>query len=97
MRHPLRAFGDRLQSELGLRHEEREAIRWAMRHPFAALANRHGAKAEARRKRHVKRAAEKTQTYEEMTSRDLQGEPLSLHIVPLADNRNHPAPTGRGL
>jgi hypothetical protein len=75
MRHPLRAFGDRLQSELGLRHEEREAIRWAMRYPFAALANRHGAKAEARRKRHVKRAAEKTQTYEEMTSRDLQGEP----------------------
>jgi hypothetical protein len=34
MRHPFRAFGDRLQSELGLRHEEREAIRWAMRHPW---------------------------------------------------------------
>jgi hypothetical protein len=97
MRHPLRAFGDRLQSELGLRHEEREAIRWAMRHPLAALANRHRAKAETRRKRHVKRAAGKTKTYEEMTSRDWQGEPLDLHIVPLVGQRNPRGRDGRRL
>jgi hypothetical protein len=97
MRHPLRAFGDRLQSELGLRHKEHEAIRWAMRHPLAAWANRHRAKAEARRKRFVKRAAEKTRTYEEMTSRDLQGEPLDLHIVPLAGKRNPRGLDGRRL
>ena len=97
MMHPLRAFGDRLQSELGLRHDEREAIGWVMRHPLAALTNRHGAKADARRKRFVKRAAEKTQTYEEMTSRDLQGEPLSLHIVPLAGQRNPRGRDGRRL
>ena len=97
MRHPLRAFGDRLQSELGFTHEEREAIRWAMRHPLAALANRHGAKAEARRKRFVKRIAGKTQTYEEMTSRDWQGEPLSLHKVPLVGKRNPRGRDGRRL
>jgi hypothetical protein len=97
MRHPLRAFGDRLQSELGLRHDEREAIRWAMRHPLAALANRHRAKAETRRKRHVKRAAGKTKTYEEMTSRDWQGEPLDLHIVPLVGQRNPRGRDGRRL
>ena len=97
MRRPLRAFGDRLQSELGLLHQEREAIGWAMRHPLAALANRHRANAEARRKRFVRRAAEKTQTYEEMTSRDLHGEPLSLHIVPLAHQRNPRGRDGRRL
>jgi hypothetical protein len=97
MRHPLRALGDRLQSELGLRHDEREAIRWVMRHPLAALANRHRAKAETRRKRFVKRAGKKTKTYEEMTSRDLQGEPLSLHIVPLAGQRNPRGRDGRRL
>ena len=97
MRHPLRAFGDRLRGELGLCHEEREGMRWAMRHPLAALAHRHRAKAEARRTRFVKRAAEKTRTYEEMTSRDLQGEPLDLHIVPLAGQRNPRGRDGRRL
>jgi hypothetical protein len=97
MGHPLRAFGDRLQSELGLRHEERGASTWAMRHPLAALANRHRAKAEAQRKRFVERAARNTQTYEEMTSRDVQGEPLSLHIVPLAGQRNPRGRDGRRL
>ena len=97
MRHPLGAFADRLQDELGLRHEEREALRWMMRHPLNALANRLRAKAEVRRNRYVKRAAGKTQTYEEMTSRDLQGEPLSLHIVPLAGRRNPHGRDGRRL
>jgi hypothetical protein len=71
--------------------------RWAMTHPLAALANRHEAKEEARRKRFVRRAAEKTQTYDEMTSRDWQGEPLDLHIVPLARQRNPRGRDGRRL
>jgi hypothetical protein len=97
MRHPLSAFADRLQDELGLRHEEREALRRMMRHPLSALANRLRAKAEVRRRRDVKRAAGNTQTYEEMTSRDWQGEPLSLHIVPLAGKRNPRRRDGRRL
>jgi hypothetical protein len=97
MRHALGAFAERLQDEFGLRHEEREAIRWVIRHPLTALANRHRAKAETRRKRHVKRAAGKTKTYEEMTSRDWQGEPLDLHIVPLAGQRNPRGRDGRRL
>lgn len=97
VRNPLSAFADRLQDELGLRQEEREAIRWVMRHPLAALASRHRAKAEARRKRDVKRAVGKTQTYEETTSRDWHGEPLDLHIVPLAGQRNPRGRDGRRL
>ena len=97
MRHPLRAFGDRLQSELGLRHENREAIWWAMSHPLAALANHHRVQAETRRKRDLKRAAGKTKTYEEMTSRDWQGEPLDLHIIPLVGQRNPRGRDGRRL
>jgi hypothetical protein len=97
VRHPLSAFADRIQDELGLRHEEREALRRAMTHPLSAFANRLRAKAEVRRKRDIKRAAGKTQTYEEMTSRDLHGEPLSLHIVPLAHQRNPRGRDGRRL
>jgi hypothetical protein len=97
MRHPLSAFANRLQDELGFRYEEREALRWMMRHPLSAFANRLRAKAEVRRKRDIKRASEKTGTYEEMTSRDLRGEPLSLHIVPLASQRNPRGRTGRRL
>jgi hypothetical protein len=97
LRHRVRAFADRFQDELGLRHEDREAIRWVVRHPLTALANRHRAKAETRRKRHVKRAAGKTKTYEEMTSRDWQGEPLDLHIIPLVGQRNPRGRDGRRL
>ena len=97
IRHPVRAFADRIQDELGLRHEDREAIRWVMRHPLTALADRRRAKTETRRKRDVKRAAEQTGTYEEMTSRDWQGEPLDLHIVPLVGQRNPRDRDGRRL
>jgi hypothetical protein len=97
LRHPLSEFADRFQDELGLHHEDREAIRWVMRHPLTALANRHRAKEENRRKRDVKEAARKTKTYEEMTSRDWQGEPLDLHIVPLVGQRNPRGRDGRRL
>jgi hypothetical protein len=97
MRHPLSAFVDRLRDELGLRHEDREARGWVMRHPLSAFADRHRAKAETRRKRDVKRAAKKTKTYEEMTSRDWQGEPLDLHIIPLVGQRNPRGRDGRRL
>jgi hypothetical protein len=95
--HLVRAFADRFQDELGLRQEDREAIRWVMRHPLTALANRHRAKAETRRKRDAKGAAGKTKTYEELTSRDWQGEPLDLHIVPLVGQRNPRGRDGRRL
>ena len=68
-----------------------------MRHPLSAFADRLRARAEVRRKRDVKRAAAKTQSYEAMTSRDLHGEPLSLHIVPLAHQRNPRGRDGRRL
>jgi len=68
-----------------------------MRHPLRALADRHRAKAALRRKRDVERATEKRRTYEEVTSRDLQGEPLDLHIVPLAGKRNPRGRDGRRL
>ena len=68
-----------------------------MRHPLSAFADRLRAKAEVRRKRYVQRADEKARTYEEMTSRDLHGEPLSLHIVPLAHQRNPRGRDGRRL
>ena len=68
-----------------------------MRHPLRSLANRHRAKAALRRKRDLERATDNTRTYEEMTSRDLQGEPLSLHKVPLAGKRNPRGRDGRPL
>jgi hypothetical protein len=68
-----------------------------MRHPLSAFADRRRAKAEARRKRDVKRATETKNTYEEMTSRDWQGEPLDLHIIPLAGKRNPRGRDGRSL
>jgi len=55
------------------------------------------ARAAKRRKRDLTRAAEETKTYEEMTSRDWQGEPLDLHIVPLAGRRNPRGRDGRRL
>jgi hypothetical protein len=68
-----------------------------MRHPLSAFVDRLRAKAEVRRKRDIKRADEKTRTYEDMTSRDLHGEPLDLHIVPLAGQRNPRGRDGRRL
>jgi hypothetical protein len=64
---------------------------------LTAFADRLRAKAATRRKRYLERAAEKTKTYEEMTSRDSQGEPLDLHIVPLAGRRNPLGRDGRPL
>jgi hypothetical protein len=68
-----------------------------MKHPLRAFADRLRAKAEVRQKRDIKRASEQARTYEEMTSRDLHGEPLSLHIVPLAHQRNPRGRDGRRL
>jgi hypothetical protein len=68
-----------------------------MRHPLSAFADRRRAKAEALRKRDVKRATETKNTYEEMTSRDWQGEPLDLHIIPLVGKRNPRGRDGRRL
>jgi hypothetical protein len=53
---------------------------------LSAFADRLRAKAATRRKRDLKRASEKKKTHEEMTSRDWQGEPLDLHIVPSQDS-----------
>jgi hypothetical protein len=68
-----------------------------MRHPLTAWANRDRAKAETRRKKYVERAAGKTKTYEEMTSRDWQGEPIDLHIVALVGRRNPRGRDGRRI
>jgi len=57
-----------------------------MKRLLSAFADRFRAKAATRRKRDLKRPAEKRKTYEEMTSRDRQGEPLYLHIVPSQDS-----------
>lgn len=55
------------------------------------------AKAAIRRKRDVKRAAEKMQNREEMRAGEWLGEPLDLHIVPLAGQRNPRGRHGRRL
>jgi hypothetical protein len=68
-----------------------------MKRLLSAFADRFRAKAATRRKRDLKRAAEKKKTYEEMTSRDRQGEPLDLHIVPLPGQRNPHGRDGRPL
>jgi hypothetical protein len=68
-----------------------------MKRYLSAFGDRVRARAEIRRKRDLKRAAEKTKTYEEMTSRDWQGEPLDLHIVPLVGRRNPRGRDGRPL
>jgi hypothetical protein len=71
-----------------------------MKRYLSAFGDRLRAKAEIRRKGDLKRAAEaaeKTKTYEEMTSRDWQGEPLDLHIVPLVGRRNPRGRDGRPL
>jgi hypothetical protein len=81
------------ESHLNDRREGKRVVR----NSLSAFADRLRAKADVRRKRDVKRAAGKTQTNEEMTSRDLHGEPLSLHIVPLAHQRNPRGRDGRRL
>jgi len=68
-----------------------------MKRSLRAFADRLRAKAAIRRNRDLKRVAEKRKTYEEMTSRDWQGEPLDLHIVPLAGKRNPRGRDGRRL
>ncbi len=50
---------------------------------LSAFADRLRVEGATRRKRDLKRAGEKKKTHEEMTSRDWQGEPLDLRIVPL--------------
>ena len=67
-----------------------------MKRLLSAFADRLRAKAATRRKRDLKWAAEK-KSHEEMTSRDLQGEPLDLHIVPLPGQRNPHGRDGRPL
>jgi hypothetical protein len=64
---------------------------------LSQFANRLRARAATRRERHLKRAVEQTKTYEEKTSRDWQGEPLSLHQVPLVGKRNPRGRDGRRL
>ena len=68
-----------------------------MTRPLMGLLDRFRAKAATRRKRDLQQATEKTKTYEEMTSRDWQGEPLSLHKVPLVGKRNPRGRDGRRL
>ncbi len=68
-----------------------------MKQSFAAFAERLRAKAANRRERHFKRATENTKTYEEKTSRDVQGEPLDLHILSLPGRRNPRGRDGRPL
>lgn len=68
-----------------------------MERRLSAVVDRLREKAVIRRNRDVKRAAGRRKTYEEMTSRDWQGEPLSLHIVPLAGKRNPRGRDGRRL
>ena len=97
LRYPLSALARRFHDELGLRHEDREAIRRVMRHPLTALAIRHRAKAETRRNRDVKRWVEKTKQPEEMKAGEWFGEPLDLHHVPLVGQRNPRGRDGRRL
>jgi hypothetical protein len=61
-----------------------------MRHPLNAFADRLRAKAVVRRKRDVKRAAEKTPTA--MGNREWHGVPLDMH-VPVPPGQ--PNPRGR--
>ena len=68
-----------------------------MKRLLSAFADGLRAKAATRRKRDLKRAAEKKKAHEEMTSRDWQGEPLDLHIVPLPGQRNPHGRDGRPL
>ncbi len=95
MRHPLSALADRLRDELGLRHEEREAPRWVMRHPLGGFADRLRAKTEVRRKRDVKRAAEKLPTG--MGNREWHGVPLDMHVPVPPGQRNPRGRDGRRL
>ena len=95
MTHRLSGFADRLRDELGLRHEERERLRWVMRHPLRAFANRLRAKAEVRRKRDVKRAAEKKPTG--MGNREWHGVPLDMHVPVPPGQRNPRGSDGRRL
>lgn len=55
------------------------------------------AKGAIRRKRDLKRIAEKMQTREEMLPGEWFGEPLDLHMVPLAGPRNPRGRDGRRL
>ena len=63
----------------------------------SAFANRLQAKAAIRRERHIKRSVEKMHDREEMLAGEWFGEPLDLHIVPLAGRRNPRGRDGRPL
>lgn len=65
--------------------------------PVSRVADRLRGKAAVRRKRDFKRTAEKMQTREEMLPGEWFGEPLYLHMVPLAGPRNPRGRDGRRL
>jgi hypothetical protein len=71
--------------------------RGVMKRLLSAIADRYQAKAAIRRKRDFKRAAKKMQDREEKLPGEWFGEPLDLHIVPLAGPRNPRGRDGRRL
>jgi hypothetical protein len=61
------------------------------------FAHRLRARAAMRRQRYLKRAFAKKQAREERLAGEWFGEPLELHMVPLAGKRNPRGPDGRRL
>jgi hypothetical protein len=55
------------------------------------------ARAAIRRQRYLKRSFEKVQDREERLAGEWFGEPLDLHMIPLAGKRNPGDPDGRRL